>query len=270
MYIQRYVPHFPAAGEVVIFDRSWYNRAGVERVMGFCTEEQASVSCRWSRWSRGRWSIPASFFSSTGWRSVPRSRPAGSSASRTSQDLEALPDGFAVLQPLVRLLTGARCDVRGDGYAWAPWYVGAIGRQEAARSTSSVTCCSQIPYEDAAARKGEAAQAAKARRLSGTGLSVQVHPGSVLKGVPLGLESPVQQRPHPIRAVDRSGPDPQGHRRDQKRLSSIASIPTRPRTYQHPCRPPVSASGELGHGDRLATPPAPNPPRCCFLITKPP
>jgi polyphosphate kinase len=41
MYIQRYLPHFPAAGEVVIFDRSWYNRAGVERVMGFCTDEEA-------------------------------------------------------------------------------------------------------------------------------------------------------------------------------------------------------------------------------------
>jgi len=41
MYMQRYVPHFPAAGEIVIFDRSWYNRAGVERVMGFCTPEQA-------------------------------------------------------------------------------------------------------------------------------------------------------------------------------------------------------------------------------------
>jgi polyphosphate kinase 2 len=40
MYIQRYLPHLPAAGEVVIFDRSWYNRAGVERVMGFCTEDQ--------------------------------------------------------------------------------------------------------------------------------------------------------------------------------------------------------------------------------------
>ena len=40
MYLQRYVPHFPSAGEVVIFDRSWYNRAGVERVMGFCSEEQ--------------------------------------------------------------------------------------------------------------------------------------------------------------------------------------------------------------------------------------
>jgi polyphosphate kinase 2 len=41
MYVQRYLPHLPAAGEIVIFDRSWYNRAGVERVMGFCTEEQA-------------------------------------------------------------------------------------------------------------------------------------------------------------------------------------------------------------------------------------
>jgi len=40
MYVQRYLPHLPAAGEVVIWDRSWYNRAGVERVMGFCTEEQ--------------------------------------------------------------------------------------------------------------------------------------------------------------------------------------------------------------------------------------
>ncbi|MFB0935413.1 MAG: polyphosphate kinase 2 [Propionivibrio sp.] len=42
MYIQRYMAHFPAAGEVVIFDRSWYNRAGVEWVMGFCNEQQHS------------------------------------------------------------------------------------------------------------------------------------------------------------------------------------------------------------------------------------
>ncbi|MCC6678373.1 MAG: polyphosphate kinase 2 [Phycisphaerales bacterium] len=40
MYMQRYIPHLPAAGEIVIFDRSWYNRAGVEHVMGFCTKEQ--------------------------------------------------------------------------------------------------------------------------------------------------------------------------------------------------------------------------------------
>jgi polyphosphate kinase 2 len=40
MYVQRYIPHLPAAGEIVLFDRSWYNRAGVERVMGFCTPEE--------------------------------------------------------------------------------------------------------------------------------------------------------------------------------------------------------------------------------------
>jgi polyphosphate kinase 2 len=39
MYVQRYLPHLPAAGEIVIFDRSWYNRAGVERVMGFCSDD---------------------------------------------------------------------------------------------------------------------------------------------------------------------------------------------------------------------------------------
>jgi polyphosphate kinase 2 len=40
LYIQRYMAHFPAAGEIILFDRSWYNRAGVERVMGFCSDEQ--------------------------------------------------------------------------------------------------------------------------------------------------------------------------------------------------------------------------------------
>jgi polyphosphate kinase 2 len=43
MYIQRYLPHLPAAGEVVLFDRSWYNRAGVERVMGFATEQEVAT-----------------------------------------------------------------------------------------------------------------------------------------------------------------------------------------------------------------------------------
>ena len=40
LYIQRYIAHFPAAGEIILFDRSWYNRAGVERVMGFCTDDE--------------------------------------------------------------------------------------------------------------------------------------------------------------------------------------------------------------------------------------
>jgi polyphosphate kinase 2 len=48
MYFQRYMPHLPAGGEVVLFDRSWYNRAGVERVMGFATEEQVRNFLKWA------------------------------------------------------------------------------------------------------------------------------------------------------------------------------------------------------------------------------
>jgi polyphosphate kinase 2 len=45
-YFQRYIAHLPAAGEIILFDRSWYNRAGVERVMGFCTDEEYQEFCR--------------------------------------------------------------------------------------------------------------------------------------------------------------------------------------------------------------------------------
>ena len=60
MYVQRYLPHLPAAGEVIIFDRSWYNRAGVERVMGFCTPEMVTRFLETTPGSRRRWSTPAS------------------------------------------------------------------------------------------------------------------------------------------------------------------------------------------------------------------
>ena len=54
-YFQRYVEHLPAAGEIVLFDRSWYNRAGVERVMGFCTRGRVRASsCAHARSSSGR------------------------------------------------------------------------------------------------------------------------------------------------------------------------------------------------------------------------
>ncbi len=62
MYMQRYMQHFPAAGEIVIFDRSWYNRAGVERVMGFCTEKQQRrflELCPQIERVHGRWRYPA-------------------------------------------------------------------------------------------------------------------------------------------------------------------------------------------------------------------
>ena len=68
MYVQRYLPYLPAAGEVVIFDRSWYNRAGVERVMGSAPRRRRRSSSRSCRASRRRSSSPASSSSSTGWK----------------------------------------------------------------------------------------------------------------------------------------------------------------------------------------------------------
>ena len=59
-YFQRYVQHLPAAGEIVLFDRSWYNRAGVERVMGFCSDDGVlTSSCARHRSSSACWSLAA-------------------------------------------------------------------------------------------------------------------------------------------------------------------------------------------------------------------
>ena len=60
MFMQRYIEQFPAAGEIVIFDRSWYNRAGVEYVMGFCTEQHIGVFSSSARRSRNTSSTAAS------------------------------------------------------------------------------------------------------------------------------------------------------------------------------------------------------------------
>ena len=108
MYIQRYVAHFPAAGEVVIFDRSWYNRAGVERVMGFCTPEQSEQFLE---------QVPAVEKAMVDVRDHPDQVLAGGQPrgadppprgpdQRPAQGLEADRHGPQVLQPLVRLLQG--------------------------------------------------------------------------------------------------------------------------------------------------------------------
>ena len=70
MFIQRYIEHFPAAGEIVLFDRSWYNRAGVEHVMGFCTKKSTAASSKIVQRSNNSSWTKASSSSSTGWKSA--------------------------------------------------------------------------------------------------------------------------------------------------------------------------------------------------------
>ena len=103
MYVQRYVQHFPAAGEVVIFDRSWYNRAGVERVMGFCQPEETERFLELAPGlgeGYGRFRDPAAEVLAGG---QPRRAdpPAGKPDQRPAEGLEAVADGPEVLQPLV-------------------------------------------------------------------------------------------------------------------------------------------------------------------------
>ena len=114
-YFQRYVSHLPTAGEIVLFDRSWYNRAGVERVMGFCTDERV----RAPSWARRRCSRRCS--SSAGstltklWFSVTQRRaahPVRDPADRPGAPLEALPDGPRVPGPVGGLHRRQGGDVR--------------------------------------------------------------------------------------------------------------------------------------------------------------
>lgn len=67
-YFQRYIGHLPAAGEIVLFDRSWYNRAGVENVMGFCSKEEYQLFLRQCPSSSGCWWRTGSCCASTGSR----------------------------------------------------------------------------------------------------------------------------------------------------------------------------------------------------------
>ena len=113
-YFQRYVPHLPAAGEMVLFDRSWYNRAGVDRVMGFCTEEEVEEffrSCPEFERMLVRSGIILDQVLVLGQR-----RGAGAALPgahrRPHQALEAQPHGPGVARPLGGVLQGQGRDVR--------------------------------------------------------------------------------------------------------------------------------------------------------------
>ena len=85
-YFQRYVPHLPAGGEIVLFDRSWYNRSGVERVMGFATDDRGrAVLPRRARVRADAGALRRSGWSSTGSRSPTRSSSCASSCASTTR-----------------------------------------------------------------------------------------------------------------------------------------------------------------------------------------
>lgn len=150
MYAQRYLTHLPAAGEVVIFDRSWYNRAGVERVMGFCSDEQArkflTVVPMFERMM-----VESGIILIKYWLEV-------SAEEQTRRLQDRINDGRKLwkLSPMdVKSYT--RWDdytrARDDMFAasdssWAPWYMARSEDKRKARLNIISHLLQQIPYKD--------------------------------------------------------------------------------------------------------------------------
>src|SRR5262245_61217587 len=150
MYVQRYISHLPAAGEIVIFDRSWYNRAGVERVMGFCTEDQARQFLKATpRVERAI--VESGVILLKYWLEV--------SPDEQTRRLEArIKDGRKIwkLSPMDLKSYSRWYDysrARDDMFAstdtdWAPWYVAHSDDKKRARLNIITHLLSKIPYED--------------------------------------------------------------------------------------------------------------------------
>jgi polyphosphate kinase 2 len=150
MYVQRYLPHLPAAGEVVIFDRSWYNRAGVERVMGFCTEEQTHRFLQIVPHVEQA-IVESGVFLIKYWLEV--------SPEEQTRRLEArIHDGRKIwkLSPMDLKSYGRWYDysrARDDMFAatdvaWAPWFVVRSDDKKRARLNLINHLLSQIPYQE--------------------------------------------------------------------------------------------------------------------------
>src|SRR6266480_3806963 len=149
MYAQRYIPHLPAAGEVMIFDRSWYNRAGVERVMGFCTEEEAKRFLEVVPvFEKGV--VDSGIILLKYWLEV--------SPEEQTRRLEArIDDGRKIwkLSPMDLKsysrwydYSRARDDMfKASDSAWAPWFVARSDDKKRARLNIISHILSKIPYE---------------------------------------------------------------------------------------------------------------------------
>ena len=149
MYAQRYIQHMPSAGEVVIFDRSWYNRAGVERVMGFCTEEQSKKFLSVVP-SFEKMLVESGIILIKYWLEV-------SPQEQERRLKERITDGRKIwkltpmdLKSFTRWddYTRARDDMFASDTSWAPWYVARSEDKRRVRLNILSHFLKQVPYED--------------------------------------------------------------------------------------------------------------------------
>ena len=149
MYVQRYIRHFPAAREVVIFDRSWYNRAGVERVMGFCTKEETR------RFLEAVPSVEKSMVESgivviKYWLEVSQEEQTRRLSDRITDGRKTWKLTPMDLKSYTRWddYTEARDDMFAASHtAWAPWHIAQSDDKHRARLNIIRHLLSQIPYK---------------------------------------------------------------------------------------------------------------------------
>ncbi len=150
MYVQRYIQHLPAAGEIVIFDRSWYNRAGVERVMGFCSEDAAKYFLQTTP-AVEKAIIDSGILLLKYWLEV-------SEAEQTRRLAARIDDGRKTwkLSPMDLKSYGRWFDysrARDEMFAatdssWAPWFVVRSDDKRRARLNAISHLLRHVPYED--------------------------------------------------------------------------------------------------------------------------
>jgi polyphosphate kinase 2 len=149
MYVQRYFPHFPSAGEIVIFDRSWYNRAGVERVMGFCTEDQARSFLRVVP-AVEKGMVESGIILLKYWLEVSAEEQTNRLAARIDDKRKIWKLSQMDLDSYTRWDDYTRC--RDDMFqatdtAWAPWFIARSDNKRQARLNIISHLLSSIPYK---------------------------------------------------------------------------------------------------------------------------
>ena len=151
MYAQRYLPHLPAAGEVVIFDRSWCNRAGVERVMGFCTEEQAKGFLKVAPLFE-KLMVDSGVILLKYWLEVSADEQTRRLASRVDDGRKIWKLSPMDIKSYTRWhdYTTARDDMfAATDTAWAPWFVAKSEDKKRVRLNIISHLLGKVPYKDA-------------------------------------------------------------------------------------------------------------------------
>ena len=155
MYFQRYMPHLPSAGEIVIFDRSWYNRAGVERVMGFCSEDQVERFLRLAP-PVEKAIVDSGTILLKYWLEVSEAEQTRRLESRIDDERKIWKLSPMDLKSYSRWYDYSRARdemFKATDTPWAPWHVIRSDDKKRARLNAITHLLKQIPYEVAPREK---------------------------------------------------------------------------------------------------------------------